>query len=193
MKPAEVEKVSKKLSDIIMGIEETSKTAAQKRQQLEQLGESLKNVDPALREKIIPKIEDIAERYDLAKEASKQRNLMNSVFAMRSHAIGLGQVAGQVERIAVREPLKSAKDVLRRGYEYMSAKSPEELTNMSRKMIERGTARSQEYARVLEKAALSPERRKNAILFSLMQQPGFRQAIAEEEQVQESTEGQVGE
>lgn len=85
-------------------------------------------------------------------------------------ATGLANVAGRA--------VNKSQNFLKTGVKKLSDATPEQIKQLAATMASKGTA-GQEYAKVLSEAQNKNGQSRNAIMFSLMQQPAFRKLFHE--------------
>jgi hypothetical protein len=121
----------------------------------------------------ITSAQPLAERLDLAKRMQNVSTKIGGTGGMErvGNAVmtagpKIANVTGQV--------VQENKEFLQRGIKGLSDASPEQLKQLSGKMVEVGGKAGQEFARVLAGAEGKNNVSKSAIMFGLMQKPEFR-------------------
>lgn len=113
-------------------------------------------IDPSIRGVLLGNIKEIAQNI--------------------THKIGIG--VGTPYRLT-KGVMKDAAGVANKSFEFVKMKSPQ-IEQIANKLSTKGNV-AQPYVNALKKAANSPEKTKNAILYGLYKTPAFRALLEEEE------------
>lgn len=132
----------------------------------------MKDLVPDAAKNITENVPDIARNMQLAKgmqgPSFRGANMVDStVNAIKSSGTKLANSAGRT--------ISNNKEFLQRGIQGLSDASPDQLKQLSGKLVEVGGKAGQEFARVLAGAEGKNNVSKNAIMFGLMQKPEFRE------------------
>lgn len=123
----------------------------------------------------LSKVKEIAENIDLSKKISEP--LLKDVslsHPFRSAGKIISSGAGKVGALAG-ETIKQSKDFVVTGAQTLSKSSAQELNQMGEKLLAQSSAVAKEYGNVLKQAATKNPTSRSALIYSLMQQPTFRE------------------
>lgn len=118
----------------------------------------------------------INENYDLLKGKKAPKEVNASIPSLVEKAVG---GAGNVANLAGRA-IKTTNEFLTQGVSKLSNASPETIKAVADELSSKGP-QGQAYAQQLSDAADKNSQSRNAIIFSLMQQPAFRKMFHPEE------------
>lgn len=129
--------------------------------------EALKSASPELGEKIEQQGTDLAEKYDLARDINKPISMTGNPLEMSK------RLSGKVANVAGVGIGKLANTPIAQIAKTPFSAMPEYINALSAKLEAKGS----KFAPMVKNLATESEPKRKAIIFSLMQQPAFRQAI----------------
>jgi hypothetical protein len=136
---------------------------------------SLKELNPTFANKFEQDLQEKSKLFNLSKTANekiKGSGLIDKALGgIDKIFIKAGESAGQAT--------KSGNDLLQNGIKKISEATPETLKQFSSKMREIGGKTGENFAKVIDDMQGKTPQSKNAIIFSLMQQPEFRKMFHE--------------
>jgi hypothetical protein len=129
-------------------------------------------------------VDNLTETLKPLNKDVKLRNLVNrgsnegvpTSLAQAAAAVAGGSV--QAANVAGRA-VKATQNFLKTGVAKLSDATPEQITQLSAQMAASGGTAGKEYAKVLSESLNKNGQSRNAIMFSLMQQPAFRKLFHE--------------
>jgi hypothetical protein len=142
---------------------------------VEDLLEKLKEIDrPDLAREIGPKLHETIEKYNLANKLNSPNEL--SKLAPKSLGIG-GYFLGTGERTLKQVPEKFIKSVTSRIGD-LSKAAPEQLTELSQAIVSKyGDSAKNLTNKLIKLSEVNDSRTKRAIIYSIMQNPEFRNML----------------
>ena len=151
----------------------------------QQLDDALKLIDdafPGTASRLRRKIQEGSENERLARELLQERQLGGDISkaytAPKAVALGGARLIGKGIRDTGELKKSIIKGVTEPIKEIHSA-SPEQLQKLSEFALSKGTAAGRHAADVLNNVVNAPSAKRKAMLFTLMQQPGFREVANE--------------
>ena len=159
-------KLRKGFFNLIRTAEGKSDQSIVSREAVRELEEVLGKVNPELRDDIIPKIKDVADRLDLSRQSIGSGNLIGAVMSLGGRTVVGGEVAGKA---------------VKTGMDAISDMTPQMLKDLSRLVAAKGGPVAQRLSTKLNEASGTDGQSKRALLFSLMQQPEYRKMLEEGE------------
>jgi hypothetical protein len=140
--------------------------------------EAIEEIDPIKAQELrtdINETRDIASimgRAEIAGEKATKPAILEKTIP------AIGRVTGKIVRDKVDKPA----EVMARGMDRLADATPEAITRLSNKLRERG---SDTYARAVNKLNELEGSSRTAAIFGLMQQPGFRELLLNEDSEEE--------
>lgn len=153
------------LGSIVKGVARETDQSIVARDAIKQIDAVLAKTNPKARAEIIPKLRDLSQRLDLAKKSIGSGSMIGQFLSLGGKTITAGNALGQVQKT-------------------LSDSTPASLKTLARWTAETGKPVAQEVSRVLLKAADVDRRKRQALIFGLLQNPEYRKLLgATEEQL----------
>lgn len=156
-----------KLTPLLQRLESDSLSSDIARSRFGKGVDALKSADEKLGQQVEQKGTDLAERYDLSRDLNKPISLTGNPAEM------VKRVSGKVSNIAGYGIQKAADTVPGKIVSTTFNAAPEFINSLAVKLEAKGS----KFAPILKNLANESEPKRKALMFSLMQQPAFRQAI----------------
>lgn len=130
------------------------------KERLKDFRKELATANPELERSMGPTFEELSRKYELVRETTKPGFLLLGGMTPRGAGYALGNVTGRF--------LKAVGEL-----------PPEGFQQIASKLTSKGTSASVGLAKVLEQAATKDLRGRNALMFSIMQNPAYRKMLEE--------------
>lgn len=155
--PTEVGSAENKILNYVSGVEKDSEGAIKSRAAVEKMVEAASAIDPRYSKVVSEKTKDISKRLALSKASIGGGGASSSVLNLAGRAQGVADFAGKMV------------------YDLNNA-TPQVLKDAAAKVSQMGNEGA-ELARILSKAADADTRKKQAMIFSIMQNPAYRKLL----------------
>lgn len=155
--------------DLFRNVGGDAESAIKKRDKLKNMLVDLDKINPDFASKMKSTVDNISDRWDLNKK-SRREGFSGLGGSVGSVGIKAGETAGLMTN--------KANKIISAGKKYITDNTPEAVRDLANKLINKGESK---YSSLLTNIADKPERTRNALIFSLMQRPDFRQAISEDD------------
>lgn len=147
---------------------------------LDRFKEKLRQSDPDLAIKIIPELEEVVRRTELAQQRATPGLVVGKTVTARTGAEGIPTVMGNIAGRAVGEVKKDISKATPETIKRFAKMSSEKLQQISQKYSTSDRPALQNLSNILNNMASKDERLRNSILFGLLQNPVYRQVLSEE-------------
>lgn len=147
-----------KVFDIVRDANRSTDASVSARNSINEINDILGRVNPELQKTMIPKLQDTASKYELAKQSVSSGNMMGKLMNIQGHAVTSGNMIGLAQNT-------------------LSKATPEVIKMMADKFSQAETATSQQLANMFNKMAEKGHTGRNAIIFGILQNPSYRQEL----------------
>ena len=161
-----------KLSDLMSRLEKTGASGIKARMRLRAIKGALKETDPEVAKKVEKSLNEGADLIQALADSGADVQGMWQTFTKKIPTY-VGNITGRGA-----EKTKNLADISRR---FVSDSLPDDLTKMANSLTKKYGEKKQHFVNLLNEASKLPERRRQAVLFSLMQQEEFRDLLNEQE------------
>lgn len=163
----------------------TERTSSYK---IKKILEQLRQVDPESTDALAPKIEQAAENYDLSRDINVEKPFhTNPLSHVKGNAIGAANAAGQ-GLAYTQQTIKKVVSMGANGLNALADKMSPKINSLTQhlpnawegmKDIPQGTVEkgAQDVANILREAAQRDDIGRNALIFTLMQSPAYRDTL----------------
>jgi len=161
--------IMNKIMTLITNESKSNKSGSIATDSINRLEASLEKQNPELAKKIAPKLRDLADRFDLSQKSIKESAGMAATIGAQS--VKAGQVVGNFAR-------ESRVPQITKGIKNLSKMGSEGLEEMANLLNYKFGNKSTKLGNQLRKmAGTKNARQRQAISFSLMQQPSYRRML----------------
>lgn len=157
----------KQLTPLLQRLESDTVSSDIARSKFEKGIGALKAAEPEMGGRIENQARELAERYDLARDINKPITISREG-AKRALTMGANPIGLAAGKLGETVPGKIASKVINF--------TPETMAAAGQKL----TAKGSKFGPILTKLSTEPDQKRKAMMFSLMQQPAFREAIKSE-------------
>ncbi len=150
----------------------------------QKIGGSLQQSIPEYSDEFLKKIQEGSRHFQLASGASQPFHTVMRITPTNPNPIRAAvdiapKVTAKFGEMAGKS-LRENQEFLRQAVNKLSSMTPDSLRNMAGSFSRGTSSTTQEFGKILQSASEQPLQSRQAIIFSLMQQPAFRQAVQEE-------------
>lgn len=175
------------VSRLIQNIDKTSPGGSGANQKMRHVYDALREFDQVLgsnqADGIIQSMKDLGIRYELARMSGQSASAAKQLVSITAYSTGIPNIIGL--------GAKAAGEQLQHTARWFKQATPDMLYSLGAYMFDRADRTSQLLAGIIEKMAIESPQGRQALLFTLFQNPAYRKALGIGQPVPDKNEKQI--
>lgn len=158
--------IMNKIINLINANRQGGASGIKAREQIDQFINHLDPVNPRLATKLRSNMDRLSSKLSVIEQSNKELSFLAPLSTARTLATSGANLAGY----GISKAAQGIKN-------FSSSTSPEWMQSTAQKLSQVGSKGAQDLSQILTKAASKDDRARNALMFGLMQNPGYRQLL----------------